>query len=523
VSPRVATGVQERRAVQALRRARRRRARERFHWVDALYRAYLTGIGAIVATLFLSGALGDARATAAERHDIAVHAPALLGCLLAVLIAMGLRAGSRGGPLVIEAADVQHLLLAPIDRGIALSGTVMRQLRSRVFIAVVAGAVVGNLAFRRLPGRPGAWIASVAVFGLLAAAAGHAVAVNASGRRVRRSIATVAGSALVLWSVADVVLNVQTSPATWAGHLAVLPLRHGPADWAAAVAFAVVVVVLVLAALATVGGTSLELALRRAELTAVLRFAVTVGDLRAVVLLRRQLASELPRRTPWIRLPGGPTAYPVWRRSWQSFLRWPPVRIARVIAAGVVAGLAGAGSWHTTPLLAVTALALLVAAFDVTEPMAQEVDHPTLRDLHPVDARLLMRRHLAAPLVVMAGVCLVGVLAALAVAPPATVLPVGLATTITAAVAAVAAAVLSAGTDPFTWVTSPALNNARVAAPFVVAAIGVAPILAARAAERAHMSPGRGALGAVVVPLLLCAAVFAFTAAQIAPRRRSAT
>jgi hypothetical protein len=519
----VATRGEERQAVQALRAARRRRARASFDWVDALYRAYLTAAAAIAATLFLSGALGDARATAVERHDVAAYAPALIGCVLAVLVAAGLRAGGRGGPLVIEAADVQHLLLAPVDRGFALRGTVLRQLRSRVFVAVVAGAVVGNLAFRRLPGKPGAWIVAVALFGLLAAAAAHAAAVIASGRRLKGWLATVAGAALVLWSAADAILHTQTSPATYAGRLALLPLRHGGADWAAVGLFAVVVAAAVGAALAVVGGTSLELAQRRAELAAVLRFAVTMGDLRAVVLLRRQLASDLPRRRPWIRLRTRPTPYPVWRRSWQSFLRWPPVRIARVVVAGAVAGLAAVGSWHTTPLLAVVALALLVAAFDVTDPMAQEIDHPTLRDLLPVDARRLARRHLVGPLVLMAGVCLVGVLAALTVAAPATVLPVGLATSVSAALAAVCAAVLSTAIDPLKWITAPELNNVRVAAPFVVAGIGVLPILAARAADHAHQSPGQGAFGAVVPLAVVCVGVLAFAISQIAPRKALAT
>jgi hypothetical protein len=187
-----------------------------------------------------------------------------------------------------------------------------------------------------------------------------------------------------------------------------------------------------------------------------------------------------------------------------------------------VAGLAAAGSWQTTPLLAVAALALFVAALDVTEPIAQEIDHPTRRDLLPVDARSLVRRHVGGPLVLMACVCLVGVGAALTVASPAEVLPVGLATAVSAALAAVCAAVLSAGTDPLKWLMNPALNNVRVAAPFVVAAVGLLPVLAAHASKDAHQSAGQGALNAVVPVAIVCLGVFAFAVSQIAPRRKAA-
>ena len=47
---------------------------------------------------------------------------------------------------------------------------------------------------------------------------------------------------------------------------------------------------------------ALEALARRSALVAQLRFAVTMQDLRTVVLLRRQLNQEQARRHPWLRL-----------------------------------------------------------------------------------------------------------------------------------------------------------------------------------------------------------------------------
>ena len=60
------------------------------------------------------------------------------------------------------------------------------------------------------------------------------------------------------------------------------------------------------------------------------------------------------------------------------------------------------GVWNgTTPLLVPAGLALWVAALDAIEPLAQETDHPGLRDGYPLAEGELMVRHLAVPAVVM--------------------------------------------------------------------------------------------------------------------------
>src|SRR6202012_4125406 len=128
----------------------------------------------------------------------------------------------------------------------------------------------------------------------------------------------------------------------------------------------------------------------------------SVQDLRTVILLRRQLASELPRRKPWIRLRRTP-ANPVLRRDWQSYLRWPVVRIVRVVLIAVAAGGLAFGGFDLTPVLfALPGPLLFVAALDLIEPLAQEMDHPSRRLLLPLTSAVLVRRHLVAPTAAMA-------------------------------------------------------------------------------------------------------------------------
>src|SRR5690606_5620745 len=79
------------------------------------------------------------------------------------------------------------------------------------------------------------------------------------------------------------------------------------------------------------GRASLEAAERRSSLVGQLRFAATMQDLRTVVVLRRQLAMELPRLRPWVRLRvRGTGRLPVFTRGVRGVLRWPAARLARM-------------------------------------------------------------------------------------------------------------------------------------------------------------------------------------------------
>jgi hypothetical protein len=419
---------------------------------------------------------------------------------------------------------VHQILLAPIDRGVALRGPAVAQLRSRVFVAAVAGAVVGNLAFRRLPGKPGAWVSCGVVFGVAAAALSMGGALIASGRRLAPWLSAVIGLALIGWSVADWLLHVTTSPATMLGRLAVAPLEQSAA---VSIAVGVVVALAVLAAgLAAVGGTSLEASLRRAGLVAQLRFAVTVQDLRTVILLRRQLAAELPRSRPWVRLAlasGGSPLKAIWRRGWRSYLRWPAARVARVGVLGLVAGASLGGAWRgTTPLVVAAGAALLLAALDAIEPLAQEIDHPTRRSLLPLHSKPLLRPHLAAPAVVMLVTAIVGAVAALGVTGDRIAFEAAIALAVPSAMAALAGAAVSVITDPFAWVLNPVAQNLRAAAPFVLAIIGVLPIVLARYAYRHDLPPVGAVIQVGVFVVLLSVGVLVVLTGFLAPKEQAA-
>src|SRR6202045_4842393 len=100
----------DRQVLKDLHAARRRRRTAEFDPFEALYRAYVTGILLAVAVLVLSSVTGDTKLSAAEIATIRRDGGAVIGVAFALMFAIGLRSGGRGGPLVIEAADVRHVL-----------------------------------------------------------------------------------------------------------------------------------------------------------------------------------------------------------------------------------------------------------------------------------------------------------------------------------------------------------------------------------------------------------------------------
>src|SRR3954454_2883852 len=283
-------------ALVDLRRARRRRRTSDIDVFEALYRSYLTAVLVGLAILLLSGITGDKPVDAATLHKVKRDGPAAVGLAGAFVVAIGLRSGGRGGPLVIEAADVRHVLLAPVDRTLALRGPAFRQLRFAAFTGAAAGAVAGILAMRRLPGTPAFWVASgaaaAALIAVLAIGAGIAMSGNRIGRIASQALALV----VLAWSALDLSRHTATSPLTYLGRLALWPLHVDPLAF-----FGIAVAVIVPAlAVRAVGGTSLEAAERRASLAGQLRFAATLQDVRTVIVLRRQLDQERHRNRPWV-------------------------------------------------------------------------------------------------------------------------------------------------------------------------------------------------------------------------------
>src|SRR3954462_6944216 len=204
-----------------LHRARRRQRAADVDAFDALYRAYLSAIVMGLGVLLLSGITGDTKLSASAVERVRRDGAAAIGLAAALAMAIGMRSGGRGGPLVIEAADVRHVLLSPVDRSLALRGPAVRQVRFSAFAGVVAGAVAGLLAQRRLPGTPAWWVLCGALTGGLTAAMAIGVATIASGLRLRRALANLASVVILGWAVADLVAGTTTSPFALLGRLAI--------------------------------------------------------------------------------------------------------------------------------------------------------------------------------------------------------------------------------------------------------------------------------------------------------------
>ena len=318
-------------ALHDLRRARRHNRLADVHWVDALYRVYLAALASGIFLVVASSRLPDNRLTPAEALDFAAWAPGWLGLAFAVGMGIGCRSGGRGGPLVLEAPVVAHELQAPIDRNAALHGPAIKQLRFLAFAGIIAGGIIGEVAARRLPVNIPAALAACAAAFTVAALAGAGLAMIISGRRTGWMMANVVATVLVLWSVVDIIAKTTTSPATMLAQIAFWPIQFRPIAFVGiALALAVVAV-----GYATLGGMSIEAALRRAGLVSQLRFAVTLQDVRTVVLLRRQLSQERPRSRPWMRLRRSGHLLPApWKRGVHSVLRFPAVRLVRIAVLG---------------------------------------------------------------------------------------------------------------------------------------------------------------------------------------------
>lgn len=498
-----------------LRQSRRRRRTADIDVGEAVYKVYITAILSGVAIWLLSGLTGDQHVAASAIRHVVERGPQVVGAAVGLAWAVGLRSGGRGGPLVIEAADVRHVLLAPVDRALAMRSPAVRQLRFGASAGAGIGAVGGLLAFRRLGGDPVVWLLCGAATGVLAVAGSLALAMVVSGRRLGRLVGGGAALAVAAWSAADYVTRSTTSPATWLGELALWPLLFRPGAFiGVAVAFGAVAI-----GLWVVGGTSVEAAERRATLVGQMRFAATMKDLRTVVVLRRQLSQELPRQRPWVRWPrsipwpAGSTGtarrrpFPSWRRAWHGIMRFPGLRFARMALLGAAAGAALVGVWRgTTPLVVVAGICMYVAGLDAVEPMAQELDHPDRHDEYPVAAGEVLLRQLGPSLVLMLGVSAVALAVGVAVTGGlALAAELGGLILLPAAACGVAGATISVIQGPppvFSSTDSmmpPEMAGIRMIFrtvwPPAVATAGVLPLLAARAAARARVSGGKAAAG----------------------------
>ena len=495
-------------ALADLRSARRRKRVADIHWIDALYQVYLAALVSLAAVLLLSSWIGGERLGPLRTAQVLHDGPDIVGVGVALAILIGLRSGARGGPLAIEPADARHVLLAPIDRALALRSPALHQLRFAAFVAVVVGGIGGQLAVRRLGDEPVLWILSGAAFTLTTLGLAYGAALIAGGRRLSIAVANVVGVALLAWAVADAVdplhINIHYSPTGLVGTIPFWPLEFEPL----ALIPAVLAIVFVLLGVTGLGGLSLEAAERRTRLVGQLKFAATLQDLRTVMVLRRQLAMELPRTKPWIRERGS-GRLPVWHRGMRGVLRWPAARVVRLIGFGVVAGICLRGVANgTIPLVIVAGLALYLAALDGVESMAQEADHPGRNEAIPRPIGDLLVRHLGVGALVMTLVALVGAGVGVAVEPSLGALAVAAIAVPAAALAAsggAALSVLQGIQEPSaTWDLIPpevaGMRSAfRIAGPPVLAVIGCLPVALARSALENDGDPfGAATTGAII-------------------------
>jgi len=279
-------------------RAYRRKKRVAdIHWIDAFYRAYLTGIIGLVAVVAISGAHRGRGRQHAGRPRRAGAGHAGLGGIAAMAIALGLRSGSRGARWPWSAPTFATCCCRRSTVTMACGGR--RSASSGSSPSWAHWSVPWPASWPPPPARR-----HLELGGRRRARRGHrgglsiGAALVAAGLHLPRWFASLV--ALVLVGSAGLagagVVHVSiTEPY---GRLLLWPLQfHALGLLAPAVA-----IVLVLGGLMVVGATSLEAAERRSTLVGQLRFAATLQDLRTVVLLRRQLALELPRRRPWIRI-----------------------------------------------------------------------------------------------------------------------------------------------------------------------------------------------------------------------------
>src|SRR5207253_10370407 len=90
-------------AVVELRRARRSRRLQKLDVSEALYRGYITAIAVGIGIWALSNLPADRRLTGGQVAAVVHHGPALVGAFVAAVVALSIRSGARGGPLLLEA------------------------------------------------------------------------------------------------------------------------------------------------------------------------------------------------------------------------------------------------------------------------------------------------------------------------------------------------------------------------------------------------------------------------------------
>ena len=492
-------------ALLAMRRVRRTNRIAELEWFEALYRVYLAAIigGGIV--LFLSGLVEDAPLSPAAMEHVLTHGAPVMGLLPALAIFLGLRSGTQGGPVAVEEAEVRHVLLAPVPYAHSLRQPAIQRVRSAAFMGALIGAVAGQLADRRLPGEFGWWVALGAVFGACTLSLFMSSALIAHGLRLKRWVSTLIGSTVLAVQVFDIVEpDRHLSPTNALSGMVV----NGPLNWELAGIQTQHVLAVAFCGLLAVAGIllaarlSVESLARRSSLVSQLKFAVTLQDIRTVVLLRRQLSQEHMRPTPWFKWKPRRHVHVVVNRGIRSIAHFPARRLGRVVIVSIAAALALIFTFDgTTPLVVVAGMLCFLIGLDVIEPLSQEVDQPNFSDSFPRERCLTMTQHLVVPTLMLIPCLLVGTAAAFVARPQPSTLAMSVLVGVPAALGGLCGAVINAvkgAPDPvgesneglyMPPEVSGMTTVIRAVWPIVVSVIGSLPIVGALSATRNQTDP----------------------------------
>lgn len=483
-------------ALRKLRTTHRGRDTDAF---DRLYRAYVTTLVGLFGFYMSLGLVDDLTVSPDDIEWVRTSGPSWIGLAAAATILSGLRTGRAGGPLALDEFEAHHILLSPLPRRAAFRDPLRRLALTVAAATAIVGAALGELAARQLPGGQLEWVLSGMLSGLALGSLWLAGALLVHGSPTHQRVALAIGSALVAWSIADLAAGMTTAPTSLVGSLALRPLSDSTVGFVA-VALGVV--------LAAVGSTraakmSVERLVARARLVRQVRFALAQQDIRTLMLLRRQLSLESPRRSPWMathRLTALDRRAPVIARALRSYLRWPRARVLQVVAQASLAGVAARGLWHgSLGFVAVMGVVAYVTALDVIEPLAQDLDHPGLLELVPVRrGPVHLSLLVGATAVMWIWWLLASLVAGLLSFDPDLALAMLIASVSASSAATVAAALSIKRLDAATLIPNPETDGPRLLIrllwPPALATVGALPVLAS---SRAALDGGEVVASAV--------------------------
>ena len=344
-------------------------------------------------------------------------------------------------------------------------------------------------------------------------------ALIAHGLRLKRWVSTLIGSAVVAVQVLDVLnADQHLSPINALSGMVV----NGPLNWELAgvqtdhVLAAVICVLLAISGVLLASRLSIESLARRSSLVSQLKFAVTLQDIRTVVLLRRQLSQEHMRPTPWFKWKPRRRLHVVVNRGIRSIAHFPARRLGRIVILSVAAALALVYTFDgTTPLVVVAGMLCFIIGLDVIEPLSQEVDQPNYSDSFPRERCLTMTQHLVVPALMLIPCLFIGTLAAFVARPELSTLVMSFLVGVPAALSGLSGAAINAvkgAPDPvgesneglyMPPEVSGMTTVIRAVWPVVVSVVGSLPVVGALSAARNGSDPfaasARLSLGVLLV------------------------